>query len=69
MFNSLFNGQSEANIHCLMYISYERCRQLSDTALSYGNRSSPDGHQKQLGFSTDFEICVKFGDLVSLSID
>ena len=23
MFNSLFNGQREANIHCLMYISFE----------------------------------------------
>ena len=56
-------------MHCLMYISLKRCKQLFDTALWYDNGSSPDWHQKQLDLSSDFEICGKLGDLVSPSID
>ena len=69
MFNSLFNVQSEADLHCLMYISFEKIEAVVWYSSTYGNRSSPDGHQRQLDLSTAFEICMKFGDLISPSID
>ena len=52
-----------------MYILFEKMQAVVWYSLSYGNRSSPDGHQKQLDLSTDFQVCVKMGVLVSPSID
>ena len=50
-----------------MLLQLRKCQQLSDTDLFSDNNGSPEGSQKQLDLSTDFEFYMKVGGLVSPS--